>query len=186
MPVCKHPVATLGLGGNHLPCAYAQRQRRQQLPFGLLRSPNRSGSAMDKQVCPLLSPWAVVTHDQDEKNVGSKEPTFANGIRLLTSGRLFCHQRSCRGTGQRSSDPWGLLRSPSCSPRSCRCASTPSRHSAWTVIPFLAAANRNNTISNFLLDSYGVPTATARQCPRKRGRCTRLGRLSPTIRMKKT
>ena len=43
MPVCKPPVATLGLGGNLLPYAYAQ------------------------------------------KNVGSKEPTFANGIRLLTS-----------------------------------------------------------------------------------------------------
>ena len=25
MPVCKHPVATLGLGGNRLPCAYAQK-----------------------------------------------------------------------------------------------------------------------------------------------------------------
>ena len=138
MPVCKHPVATLGLDGNPLPCGGEQKQHHQQLPFGLLRSPNCYGSAMPTQAWSLHSPWAVVTHDQNEKNVGSKEPTFANGIRLLTSGRLFCHQRSFRGTERRSFGPLGLLRSPSCSPRSCRCASTPSRHSAWTVIPFLS------------------------------------------------
>ena len=40
---------------------------------------------------------------------------------------------SFRGTGQRSFDPWGLLRSPSRSPRSCRKASFSSRHSACTL-----------------------------------------------------
>ena len=43
---------------------------------------------------------AEITVDQGmtyaQKNVGSKEPTFANGIRLLTSERLFCRLRSCR------------------------------------------------------------------------------------------
>lgn len=53
------------------------------------------------------------------------------------------------------------------------------------LVTLFTTANRDNTIGNFLLDSFGVPTAAARQCPRKRGRCSRLGRLSPTIRMKK-
>ena len=66
MPVCKHSVVTLGLGGNRLPYAYAQRQRRRRLPFGLLRSPNRSGSAMPTQAWSLLSPWAVVTDDEEK------------------------------------------------------------------------------------------------------------------------
>ena len=115
-----------------------------------------------------------------KKNVGSKEPTFAKDIRLLTNGRLFCHQRSFRGTGRPSFDPWGLLRSPSRSPRSCRCASTPSRRSPWAVITFLTAANRDNTIGNFLLECYALPTAAARQWANAFARCSRLGRLSPT------
>ena len=143
-------------GRSCCPCprlyACVRTRRHRQLPFGLLRSPNRSGSAqtfkrvkqkclrfyfratcLELAQCPRkrgrcsrlrrLSPTM-------KKNVGSKEPTFAKDIRLLTNGRLFCHLRSFRGTGQRSSDPWGLLRSPSRSPRSCQPASGLPRRSA--------------------------------------------------------
>ena len=49
-----------------------------------------------------------------------------------------------------------------------------------TLVAFLSLVDGDNAFGLFLLDSYGVPTAAARQCPRKRGRCSRLGRLSPT------
>ena len=54
-----------------------------------------------------------------------------------------------------------------------------------TFISVLTLAHGHNAIGNFLLDSYGVPTAAARQWTNKFVRCSRLRRLSPTIRMKK-
>jgi hypothetical protein len=43
-----------------------------------------------------------------KKNVGSKEPTFANCICQSISELLFYRLQSFRGTGQRSSDPCRL------------------------------------------------------------------------------
>lgn len=54
-----------------------------------------------------------------------------------------------------------------------------------TLIAVLALTHGHDSVCNFLLDSYGVPTATARQCTNKFVRCARLRRLSPTIKKRR-
>ena len=85
-----------------------------------------------------------------KKNVGSKEPTFANGFRFLTSTQPCGRLRSFPRTGRQSFDPWGLLRSPSRSPRSCQPASGLPRHSACTL--FL---HEGAEVGHFAHLSYG-------------------------------
>ncbi len=88
-----------------------------------------------------------------KKNVRSKEPTFANGFRLLTRAQPCGRQRSFRGTGRQSFDPWGLLRSPSRSPRSCQSASGLPRHSACTL-----SFTRAQKSATSYVGLMGVPT----------------------------
>ena len=61
----------------------------QLVPFGVLRTPNCRGSAMDKQVCPLRSPYAVValSHDlavvfRHLEEVGNLHATFISVLTL--------------------------------------------------------------------------------------------------------
>ena len=58
-----------------------------------------------------------------------------------------------------------------------------NRHAA--LVTLFTAADRDNAIGNFLLDSYGVPTAAARQWANTFARCSRLRRLSPTIKKRR-
>jgi len=90
---------------------------------------------MDKQVCPLRSPYAVVA----------------------LSHNLTVFFRHLEEVG--------------------------NLHAAF--ITFFTTADRDNTIGHFLLDSYGVPTAAARQWTNKFVRCARLRRLSPTIKKRR-
>ena len=53
------------------------------------------------------------------------------------------------------------------------------------LVPVFTLAYGYDTIGNFLLDSYGVPTAAARQWTNKFVRCARLRRLSPTIKKRR-